>query len=80
MNDDDMVGPKVAAHIVDLSPSTLAKMRCRGDGPPYYQPRRKILYLVSELKQWRLNARRTKTPDNGGDKQRGRPKKSNGEV
>lgn len=60
--DDDMVGPKIAAVIVGLSTSTLAKMRCNGGGPPYYQPRRSISYLVGELREWKRASRRTQTP------------------
>ena len=33
--DDDLVAPKEASLRMKLSVSTLAKMRCKGDGPPY---------------------------------------------
>lgn len=60
--DDDMVCPKIAAVIVGLSTSTLAKLRCQGGGPPYYQPRRSVSYLVGELRAWKRESRRTQTP------------------
>ena len=41
-----------AAKIVGLAPSTLAKMRSRGDGPPYIKTGRIVRYPVRELRAW----------------------------
>ncbi len=56
-------GPKnlrapAAAEYVGLSPSTLAKMRLRGDGPVYSKAGpRIVIYGISDLDRW-LAARR----------------------
>lgn len=58
-----------AAAYVGLSPSTLAKMRLRGDGPPYSKAgRRAVVYDVSDLEAWLASRRRTSTSDHGVDK------------
>jgi predicted DNA-binding transcriptional regulator AlpA len=55
-----------AASYLSLSQSTLAKMRLRGDGPPYAKAgRRVVLYDVRDLDAWLDARRRTSTSDPG---------------
>ena len=42
--------PKEASHRMKLSVSTLAKMRCKGDGPPYIKlGSRSVYYKVRDV-------------------------------
>lgn len=41
-----------AAPRAGLAPSTFAKMRSRGEGPPYLKVGRMVLYPVDELDAW----------------------------
>jgi hypothetical protein len=51
-----------AAHYLRISSSTLAKMRLRGDGPPYsLAGRRVILYDQHDLDEWLGRTRRVST-------------------
>jgi predicted DNA-binding transcriptional regulator AlpA len=51
-----------AAQYVGLSPSTLAKMRIRGDGPPYAKAgRRVVLYSQQDLDAWLFGRLRRST-------------------
>ena len=44
--------PEAAAHL-RLAPSTLDKMRVRGDGPPFIRlTPRSVIYAVNELDAW----------------------------
>jgi predicted DNA-binding transcriptional regulator AlpA len=53
--------PKEAARYLGLSVSTLAKMRCRGDGPNYIQlGRGAIGYRVADLDQYAADRVRKK--------------------
>lgn len=53
-----------AARYLRLSQSTLAKMRLRGDGPPYsLASRRIVLYDKADLDQWLVDRRRSSTRD-----------------
>ncbi len=48
--DDDLVAPKEASLRMKLSVSTLAKMRCKGDGPPYIKlGSRSVYYKVRDV-------------------------------
>jgi predicted DNA-binding transcriptional regulator AlpA len=48
-----------AAAYVGMSASTLAKMRMRGDGPPYIKSgRRIVVYLKHDLDVWLSRQRR----------------------
>jgi predicted DNA-binding transcriptional regulator AlpA len=47
-----VVTAKVAAHLVGLSESTLAKLRLNGNGPVYCKLGRRVLYRHSDLEQW----------------------------
>ena len=47
---DDLVDPKEASVRMRLSVSTLAKMRCRGDGPPFVKlGSRSVFYRVRDV-------------------------------
>ena len=50
-----------AAEFLRLSPSTLAKLRMRGDGPAYHKLARKVVYSRDELIDWIGKFRRTNT-------------------
>lgn len=41
-----------AAHRLDLSASTLAKMRLSGDGPAYSKLGRRVVYSPQDLEAW----------------------------
>lgn len=57
-NQSELLSAEQTAQITGLSQSTLAKMRLRGDGPPYIKlgPRR-VAYSTRDLNSW-LDARR----------------------
>ena len=56
-----------AAEYVGLSPSTLAKMRLRGDGPLYSKAGpRVIIYDIADLESWLDSSKRRSTSENGG--------------
>jgi predicted DNA-binding transcriptional regulator AlpA len=56
--------PPAAATYVGLTPSTLAKMRLRGDGPTYVKVgQRAVAYLVADLDAWLLKNRRRSTSE-----------------
>lgn len=70
---DNKIDPKVAeaeaaAHC-GLAPATLATMRCRGSGPPYFKLGRRVVYSFRDLDSW-LAARRvsntTSAPTHAG--------------
>lgn len=64
MNEDIYLRPKEAAEILRLSTSTLAKMRLRGDGPPYVKSGNKVvLYYSSDLHEWLAQRRRRSTSE-----------------
>jgi len=55
-----------AAEYLGLSTSTLAKMRLRGDGPPYLKAGRRIVtYDARDLEAWLDTRRRLSTSDPG---------------
>lgn len=53
-----VITAKVAAHIVGLSESTLAKLRLNGNGPTYCKLGRRVLYRPEDLDVW-LQSRTT---------------------
>lgn len=61
----EYVDTKAAAEFLGLKPSTLARWRCtRSDGPPHHSPGgRRIVYAVSELRDWMGGWRRRSTSD-----------------
>lgn len=53
-----------AASYIGLSTSTLAKMRLRGDGPPYSKAGpRIVLYARADLDAWLTSRRRRSTSE-----------------
>lgn len=51
-----------AAAYLGLAPATLAKMRMRGDGPPFVKVgHRLVAYRESDLVAWTLSRTRTQT-------------------
>jgi predicted DNA-binding transcriptional regulator AlpA len=58
--------PAAAAYL-GLSTSTLAKMRLRGDGPPFARSgRRIVVYDVADLEAWLGGRKRHSTSETGG--------------
>jgi predicted DNA-binding transcriptional regulator AlpA len=53
-----VITAKVAAKVVGLSESTLAKLRLYGNGPTYCKLGRRVVYRKSDLEQW-LQSRAT---------------------
>lgn len=53
-----VLSTKVAARVVGLSESTLAKLRLNGNGPAYCKLGRRVVYRPSDLEQW-LQSRTT---------------------
>jgi predicted DNA-binding transcriptional regulator AlpA len=47
-----VVTATVAARLVGLSESTLAKLRLNGNGPIYVKLGRRVLYRPADLEQW----------------------------
>ncbi|WP_420730066.1 helix-turn-helix transcriptional regulator [Hwanghaeella sp. 1Z406] len=58
-----LLKPIEAAHILNVSPATLAAWRVRrSDGPPFYRVGgRAIRYPFEDLKEWLEKQRRTST-------------------
>ena len=57
--------PAASAYL-GLSVSTLAKMRLRGDGPPYCKcGPRIVIYDITDVENWLATRRRTSTSDPG---------------
>jgi predicted DNA-binding transcriptional regulator AlpA len=54
-----VVSAKVAAGIVGLSESTLAKLRLNGNGPIYCKLGRRVVYRPADLEEW-LQSRTTR--------------------
>jgi predicted DNA-binding transcriptional regulator AlpA len=55
-----------AAEYLGLSPSTLAKMRLRGDGPPFIKAGpRVVVYDIVDLESWLATRKRLSTSDRG---------------
>jgi Helix-turn-helix domain len=53
----DIMDAATAAVFTGLAVATLAKLRCRGGGPPYLKLGRKVVYRRADLADW-LSARR----------------------
>lgn len=61
------VRPKDAAAMIGIAPSTLAKMRMRGDGPAYVKVNnRVVVYEISEIDKWINERRRISTSQETG--------------
>lgn len=67
MDNVTAVRAPAAAQYLGLSPSTLAKMRLRGDGPVFCKNGpRAVAYRISDLDDWLTSNRRSSTSDKGG--------------
>lgn len=60
---DDLKSTVAAAQYVDLSPSTLAKLRCAGGGPEYVKFGRAVRYEQAALDRWVASHRAKNTSD-----------------
>ena len=63
-----LLTPREAAEYRKASPSTLAKERCKGDGPPFVKMGRSVRYRRADLDEWiAANIRRSTsdTPERG---------------
>ena len=59
---DNKLRTEAAARYLGLAPSTLAKMRVRGDGPPYSKAgARIVVYDIDDIDDWLRGTRRTST-------------------
>ena len=47
-----LLTPEQTADRTRLSKSTLAKLRCRGGGPPFVKLGARVLYVAAELDEW----------------------------
>lgn len=56
-----MLTTKQAADFLDLSKSTVDKLRMSGRGPVFYKIGRKVRYGTDDLSQWLAARRRTST-------------------
>nr|WP_282567794.1 helix-turn-helix domain-containing protein [Devosia sp. 1635] len=64
MTQEDYLRPSEAADFLRLSTSTLAKMRLRGDGPPYVKSGLKVvLYHSPDLHEWLARRKRNSTSE-----------------
>jgi hypothetical protein len=57
--------PAAGKHLGDFSPSTLAKWRLAGTGPPYSKVGRLIVYDIADLDAYLSSRRRLSTSDTG---------------
>lgn len=61
---DPLFTPREAAERLRMSKSSLDKMRCGRDGPPFHAPtKRKIVYRQSDLDAWLAKRRYRSTRD-----------------
>lgn len=78
MDDAKFIDPKIseaeaAAHC-GLARPTMATLRSRGGGPPYFKLGRRVVYSRRDLDAW-LSARRVaNTADTPGPNRSGKPK------
>jgi hypothetical protein len=55
-----------AARVLNLSQSTLAKLRVTGKGPAYCKLGRRVVYRLDDLDDWLTDCRRRSTSEDGG--------------
>ena len=67
-HDEIPVDTREAAKQLNMSASFLNKRRTIGDGPPYIQAGRRILYRPRDLRAWLASRLRTSTSDPGAPK------------
>lgn len=57
---DAKLPENLAAAHCGLAPATMATLRCRGGGPPYFKIGRRVVYARDDLDAW-LAARRVRS-------------------
>ena len=63
INPEKLYAPKVAAELMDMSVSWLAKARLRGDGPRYVKFGRSVKYQGLDLIEYRKSKKRHSTSE-----------------
>jgi len=58
---DDLMSTPRAAKELKVSESMLNKMRCTGDGPPFYKIGSRVFYSRRDNREWLRSRRRTST-------------------
>jgi hypothetical protein len=66
MQSDEYLATPAAARLVNLSESTLTKLRLTGGGPSYLKLGRRVVYSRRALDRWMLSHERVSTSDPGG--------------
>jgi hypothetical protein len=61
---DEKLTSRETSRRTGLAQQTLAKMRCRGGGPPYLKLGRRVVYVGSDLDGW-LSGRRVRNTVEG---------------
>ncbi len=64
---ETLLSPEEAARFLNLSPSTLAKMRLSGKSPTYIKMGRRVAYRRSDLEDWIAAHRFRSTAECGDD-------------
>jgi predicted DNA-binding transcriptional regulator AlpA len=57
----NLLSQREAATMLGLSPRTLERFRCTGDGPPFVKGGRRVLYRPADLNEWIASRVRTST-------------------
>lgn len=57
----ELLAPKQTAARTHLSTATLAKMRCYGNGPPYFKVGKFVRYDSNDVDAWMRSRRYTST-------------------
>ena len=65
---DDYLNTRQAAAYLQISASTLNKLRVYGDGPPFVKIGRSVRYRRSDLDVWAATCLRKSTSDDGHEK------------
>ena len=63
INPEKLYPPKIAAELMDMSVSWLAKARLRGDGPRYVKFGRSVKYQGLDLIEYRKSKKRHSTSE-----------------
>jgi excisionase family DNA binding protein len=63
VGDNVVLTTEQAARYVGLAKQTLAEMRVKGNGPPFYKSGRRVVYKPSDLDAWLAARRRRSTSD-----------------
>lgn len=58
---DNLDTPETTADWMGISPSTLAKSRVRGDGPPFIKIGHSVRYDRADVKAWLASRKRSST-------------------